>query len=159
MARKERTEEQRVYDEQVNQIVEKFRQSLRVALRRQGLSQREIQKRLGWGASFISQMFNGSKGLRLDAVLLMLYAAGLEPAVFFAEYFQWQGVPAPGEDAGAADGKRQRDLDQLRWTLDGVVQQLVASRLLDLEKLSEAVRTAAAMPVAPLGSGSQAAAT
>jgi len=56
-------------------------------MKRQKKTQREIQKKLGWGQSYISQLVNGEKSLRMDQLFTLLDALEVRPPAFFAELY------------------------------------------------------------------------
>ncbi len=57
-------------------------------IRQQGSTQVAIQKRLGWGRSYISQLLSQSKGMRYDQVLSILWVVEVEPSEFFFELYR-----------------------------------------------------------------------
>lgn len=56
-------------------------------MRRQKRTQLEIQEELGWGRSYISQLMNGQKSLRVDQLFTLLNALRVRPAEFFSELY------------------------------------------------------------------------
>ena len=68
---------------------------LRNRIRNRGFTQLDVQERLGWGKSYISQLLTKQKSLRLEQVLMILDVIGDKPADFWAEIFGTAGrVPA-----------------------------------------------------------------
>ncbi len=57
---------------------------LKVSLRILGISNREIARRLEMSPSYVSKLFSGSSPLRLDHLISVCRAAGMEPAEFFS---------------------------------------------------------------------------
>jgi transcriptional regulator with XRE-family HTH domain len=57
---------------------------LKVSLRILGISNREIARRLEMSPSYVSKLFSGSSPLRVDHLVAVCRAAGMEPAEFFA---------------------------------------------------------------------------
>jgi transcriptional regulator with XRE-family HTH domain len=57
---------------------------LKVSLRILGVSNREIARRLEMSPSYVSKLFSGASPLRLDHLVQVCRAAGMEPAEFFA---------------------------------------------------------------------------
>lgn len=57
---------------------------LKVSLRILGISNREVARRLEMSPSYVSKLFSGSSPLRLDHLISVCRAAGMEPAEFFA---------------------------------------------------------------------------
>jgi len=64
--------------------LEKLRFLLRHLIAESGWTQTEIQRRCGWGSGALSQMLNGRKSLRVDAVLSLLDVLDVDPGRFFA---------------------------------------------------------------------------
>ena len=62
---------------------------LRFKMQERGFTQLTVQDRLGWGRSYISQLFTKQKGLRVDQVLRILDVIGVEPAEFYVELYLW----------------------------------------------------------------------
>jgi transcriptional regulator with XRE-family HTH domain len=57
---------------------------LKVSLRILGISNREIARRMEMSPSYVSKLFSGVSPLRLDHLVQICRAAGMEPAEFFA---------------------------------------------------------------------------
>jgi transcriptional regulator with XRE-family HTH domain len=57
---------------------------LKVSLRILGISNREIARRLEMSPSYVSKLFSGASPLRVDHLISVCRAAGMEPAEFFA---------------------------------------------------------------------------
>jgi transcriptional regulator with XRE-family HTH domain len=57
---------------------------LKVSLRILGISNREVARRLGMSPSYVSKLFSGASPLRVDHLISVCRAAGMEPAEFFA---------------------------------------------------------------------------
>ncbi len=72
---------------------------LREKIRERGFTQLEIQEALGWGKSYISQLFRRQKPLRAEQTLLILSVIGVEPGEFFAELFSYSRVYVPARSA------------------------------------------------------------
>lgn len=82
-------------------------------MRRQKKTQLEIQEKLGWGRSYISQLMTSQKSLRLDQLFTLLDALEVRPPVFFAELY---GLEPPAEVARLEEvvdlAQRIQDLSQ-----------------------------------------------
>lgn len=128
---------------------------LRNRIRERGFTQLEVQKQLGWGRSYISQLLTKQKALRVEQVLLILQVVGADPGSFFAELFPPQdieGLPAVG--CQALDGsslaepaeiydravRERQSLVELRSLVHGLVGLLADKELIDLDDLTRAVR-------------------
>lgn len=57
---------------------------LKVSLKILGITNREVARRMEMSPSYISKLFSGSSELRLDHVIRICRAAGMEPAEFFS---------------------------------------------------------------------------
>lgn len=56
---------------------------LRTAMRLLGLSNREVERRMGLSPSYLSRLFGGTIELKVEHVLAISKAIGLDPAEFF----------------------------------------------------------------------------
>ena len=65
---------------------------LKVSLRILGISNREIARRLEMSPSYVSKLFSGSSPLRLDHLVAVCRAAGMEPGEFFALAYPFQAT-------------------------------------------------------------------
>jgi transcriptional regulator with XRE-family HTH domain len=72
---------------EVEREVARLLQLLRTKIHENGFTQVEIQKRLGWGSSYVSQLLRRAKTLRLDQALAILGVLGVGPAEFYAELY------------------------------------------------------------------------
>jgi transcriptional regulator with XRE-family HTH domain len=63
--------------------VERLMTVLRTASRLLGLTNREIERRLGLSPSYLSRLFGGYIELKMEHVLAIARAIGLQPAEFF----------------------------------------------------------------------------
>jgi transcriptional regulator with XRE-family HTH domain len=57
---------------------------LKVSLKILGITNREIARRLEMSPSYVSKLLSGASELRLDHVVRICRAAGIEPAEFFS---------------------------------------------------------------------------
>ena len=78
---------------------------LRNKIRERGYTQLEVQAALGWGRSYISQLFTRQKNLKVEQVLLMLQVIGVDPAEFYGELYSlsWVGVGQTPSTRNAPD--------------------------------------------------------
>ncbi len=72
---------------QISTQVTELARGLTDKITKQGFTQEQVQRKLGWGRSYISQLRNGQKSLRVDQVLKILLVIGIEPREFCAEIF------------------------------------------------------------------------
>ncbi len=54
---------------------------------KQDFTQEQVQRKLGWGRTYISQLRTGQKSLRVNQILKILLVIGIEPREFCAEIF------------------------------------------------------------------------
>ncbi len=75
---------------------------LRETIRRRGFTHHEIQNELGWGRSYISQLFTKQKSTRFEQLFQILEVIDVEPADFFAELYGL-ALPTPTVGTDTAD--------------------------------------------------------
>lgn len=63
--------------------IERILTVLRTSMRILGVTNREIEKRLGVSVGYLSRLFHGSVELKVEHVLAITQAIGLHPAEFF----------------------------------------------------------------------------
>ncbi|HEX4964612.1 MAG TPA: helix-turn-helix transcriptional regulator [Thermoanaerobaculia bacterium] len=68
---------------------------LKVSLKILGITNREVARRLEMSPSYISKLLSGASELRLDHVVRICRAAGVEPAEFFALAYPRQLTSSP----------------------------------------------------------------
>jgi transcriptional regulator with XRE-family HTH domain len=78
---------------------------VKVCLRILGVSNRELARRLGMSPSYVSKLLSGSSELRLDHLIRICKAIGLEPGELFA-------LAYPARPGTTATGARLRSLLQ-----------------------------------------------
>ncbi len=101
---------------------------LRNKIREKGFTQLEVQAVLGWGRSYISQLFTGTKKLRIEQVLLILNVIEVDPAQFFGELYD---LPGPGrQDLGAPEARLPIELERAQSQLKAMVQLLLDKRII-----------------------------
>lgn len=61
---------------------------LRHVIREQEWTQRRVQYMMGWGTTYISQIFRGQKAVRITQILSILEAIGVEPKEFYQELYR-----------------------------------------------------------------------
>jgi transcriptional regulator with XRE-family HTH domain len=82
---------------------------VKVCLRILGISNRELARRLGMSPSYVSKLLSGSSELRLDHLVRICKATGLDPGELFA-------LAYPGGPILTETGSRLRALLQLSTT-------------------------------------------
>jgi transcriptional regulator with XRE-family HTH domain len=63
--------------------IERILTVLRTSMRILGVTNREIERRLGVSVGYLSRLFHGSVELKMEHILLITQAIGLHPAEFF----------------------------------------------------------------------------
>ncbi|MDP9120910.1 MAG: hypothetical protein M3O15_05990 [Acidobacteriota bacterium] len=99
-----------------------------------GVSRREVDRRLGWGENYLSQLLRGNVELKVCQLFDVLGATGLSERDFFADLFPVAAPPSraatapyPAADASPSGSRRSRD-DQIEEALRVLVQEAVAGR-------------------------------
>jgi transcriptional regulator with XRE-family HTH domain len=88
--------------------VERLLMVLRTAIRLLGLTNREIERRLGLTPSYLGRLFGGSIELKVEHVLAISRAIGLEPAEFFE--LAYPRRPDPPTESARTIRKLLRDM-------------------------------------------------
>lgn len=71
----------------VSRDIDTILSALRRSIQNRGFTQQEVQTALGWGRTYISQLFRKQKILRVEQVLSILHVIGVRPRTFFAEIY------------------------------------------------------------------------
>ncbi|HEX6901596.1 MAG TPA: helix-turn-helix transcriptional regulator [Thermoanaerobaculia bacterium] len=74
--------------------VERLIKILRTAMRVLGVTNREIERKLGQSPSYLSRVFSGGIELKAEHLILIPRAMGLEPAEFFQLAYPRRTEPA-----------------------------------------------------------------
>ncbi|HEX7183299.1 MAG TPA: helix-turn-helix transcriptional regulator [Thermoanaerobaculia bacterium] len=85
-------------DPRDKEAIERLIRKLTTAMRVLGVSNREVERRIGLSPSYLSRLFNGLIELRVEHVLAISRAIGLSPGELFALAYPQQGEP-PSEAA------------------------------------------------------------
>jgi len=117
---------------------------LRVCLKVLGVTNREVARRMGMSPSYVSKLFSGSSEMRLDHVIRVCRAAGLEPAEFFSLAYPRQ--PSHGTTAAAK-------LRELLQTFQPPPPPQKPADALDEAKLEEMLKATLERMVRGAGSG------
>ncbi len=81
----------------VQKEVDRMLKLLREKIRDQGFTQLKVQEALGWGRTYISQLFRKQKSLRFDQILSIIDVVGIPADEFFAEFY---GLSHPEAEGG-----------------------------------------------------------
>ena len=122
---------------------------LRNKIRERNLTQLQVQDRLGWGRSYISQLLTKQKSLRVEQVLRILDVIGVSTTEFFGELFYYQptypaaaggaaATAAPGAAAAAPESSYRELSDLLR----GLLRVLIERKVIEPDDLQAAMRAA-----------------
>jgi transcriptional regulator with XRE-family HTH domain len=68
---------------------------VKVSLRILGVSNRELARRLEMSPSYVSKLLSGASELRLDHLIRICKATGLDPGEFFALAYPVRSSPTP----------------------------------------------------------------
>lgn len=136
---------------------------LRNKIRERGFTQLEVQEALSWGRSYISQLLTKQKSLRVEQVLLILGVIGVSPQEFFGELYNIgpaavqageYAAPMPGRapynvsavaemaDREGFAGDFVRSFREVRSLLRGLLRLMVDKKVIAVEELDAAVRSA-----------------
>lgn len=66
---------------------------LESVVRMDGMSARQLEEKLGYGAGTVNRLFSGKIELKLRHILLILEVIGIPPSQFFREVFPEDGRP------------------------------------------------------------------
>ena len=152
----------------VEKEIDRILTLLRNKIREQGFTQLEVQDKLEWGRSYISQLVTKQKSLRVEQLLMILETIGVEPQEFYVELYQLQTSDPRHQplefDVGAeigrilgtalvVDGRTPddgaagpeaflTDYRTLRAMLRGLVQLLVEKEVVSTEEIIAATKAA-----------------
>jgi transcriptional regulator with XRE-family HTH domain len=92
----------------MNSEVERLLTVFRTAMRILGITNRDVEKKLGVSPSYLSRLFSGTIELKVEHVMELVAAIGLEPAEFF--HLAYPRLPEPGSDSAQRLRQTLRDL-------------------------------------------------
>lgn len=129
----------------VENEVDRMLKLLREKIRDKGYTQLKVQEALGWGRTYISQLFRKQKSLRFDQILHILNIIGVDPGLFFAEYYDLEH-PGIEEDAHIIRRRLRRygvpevpgAADEVRALVTSLTELLVKKKVLTPEEAAEA---------------------
>ncbi len=90
--------------QQVAHDIDRCLQLIRTKMEQLDYTQENVQTQLSWGRTYISQLLNKQKKLRLEQILAILQTIGVDRREFFAELFQLE--------YGLDGAREQQDLDR-----------------------------------------------
>ncbi len=131
---------------QVDREIDRYLALLRDRIHQKGFTQNDIQDVFGWGRGYISQLLTKQKKLRVEQLLLMLNVIDVDPADFFAEFYDLRGAPQAHwspRDAGKPENLRTQ-IRQLETQLQALVKLLLERRIITSSDLRAAEQEAMA---------------
>ncbi len=119
---------------------------LRSKIRERGYTQLEVQERLGWGRSYITQLLSKQKTLRFDQVFSILGVIGVDPSEFFAELNAGpRRPPTRRRQAPVSSGATpEKELADLSALLQGLAKLLIEKKVITATELSTTIQLAEA---------------
>jgi transcriptional regulator with XRE-family HTH domain len=88
----------RVFEEEADREAQEWGHRLRLYITERGRSQRSVERQLGWGAGYLSQLLRPEPPhLKVKHVLAVLRALEVPPAAFFAGLYDLR-LPEPADD-------------------------------------------------------------
>ncbi len=108
--------------------------ALRRAIRREGLSYSEVERRVGMGKDYLRQLLSGRVDLKIKHVLAVLTAIRVSPADFFAEVF---GPPTVGMVSRSTGYSFQPEFPSYLFGVQNAALWFLARKLRDKGVLSE----------------------
>ncbi len=122
----------------VDQDLDRVLTLLKARMRDRGYTQLEVQEHLGWGRSYISQLVNRDKSIRVDQLLAILNVIGVKAEDFWAEIYRSGAFGRPIRARRA--GTLHEDLRRTRRLLDEFVTVLTRKGLITADELDGATR-------------------
>lgn len=130
----------------VEKEVDRMLKLLREKIRDKGFTQLKVQEALGWGRTYISQLFRKQKSLRFDQILHILEVIEIDAGLFFAEFYAL-AHPELDEDDRRYDRRALRyarpqsatspEIEELREMVDAMTRLLIQKGFLDSTELDE----------------------
>jgi transcriptional regulator with XRE-family HTH domain len=132
----------------VEKEVDRMLKLLREKIRDKGFTQLKVQEALGWGRTYISQLFRKQKSLRFDQILFILQVIEIDAGLFFAEFY---ALPHPelDEEDRRYDRRALRyarpatpspEIEDLREMVDAMTRLLIQKGFLDPTELDDAFK-------------------
>jgi transcriptional regulator with XRE-family HTH domain len=107
--------------------VDRVKARMKHAILQAGYSQKEVERRLGWGEGYISQILRGKVAFKLKHCFAVLAVIGVAPGDFFRELFR----EPPGQEGappGLALSSPALARPQLRDEVETIVRELLVER-------------------------------
>jgi transcriptional regulator with XRE-family HTH domain len=115
----------RRFEEEADREAQEWGHRLRLYITERGRSQRSVERQLGWGAGYLSQLLRPEPPhLKVKHVLAILWALEVPPAAFFAGLYDLR-LPEPADDLRHMS---RRDLQTfITHTLRGEFARMIGS--------------------------------
>src|SRR5947199_10833567 len=94
--------------------VRRVAEALREAIRRGKSAQRQVERALGQGKGYLSQLFGGNVDLKVKHVFAILAVLGVEPDEFFLDLYDRSDPVGSVRGLVARARVHQQELDELR---------------------------------------------
>ena len=107
--------------------LEHVRELLKRTIARAGFSQKEVERRLGWGDGYISQILRGKVVFKLKHCFAILAVIGVPSDDFFAELYTPSALPASAQ-APPAPMLALGSEAALREQVEEIVREVLARR-------------------------------
>ena len=130
----------------VEKEVDRMLKLLREKIRDQGYTQLKVQEALGWGRTYISQLFRKQKSLRFDQILQILEVIEIDAVSFFSEFYNLSngeiigrsvyGIPSGIAAVGTPEGNTVPPYRRI----SAIVRLLVDKGLIEEEEYEQALR-------------------
>ena len=134
---------------EIENEVDRILKLLREKIRDQGFTQLRVQEALGWGRTYISQLFRKQKSLRFDQILQILHVIEIDPVEFFLEFYRLptrdiegllpvrygtRTIYLPTEDVESTHA-----VDDLHTMMSGLVQLLIQKNVIENDEYTAAI--------------------
>ena len=127
-------------DQQLDRILTR----LRDLIREQGFTQEQVQEQLGWGRSYLRQLWEKKKSLRVEQVVMILGAIGADGGAFWGGIYDLSEA-RPGVIASSEPGDVEAEVQRLGVLYEGLVNALRKQGLVSTEALATAIKKAGAL--------------
>jgi transcriptional regulator with XRE-family HTH domain len=90
----------------VSDDVKRLADFVRLKIRSTGHFQNAVERRLGWGEGYLSQLLRGNQDLKVKHVYAILRVIGVPPSEFFSQLAALEAY-SPSQPGGEAAGPRR----------------------------------------------------
>lgn len=128
----------------IDRDIERILALLRNLIQQQGFTQLEVQKALGWGRSYISQLLTRQKSLRAEQLLSVLDVIDVDPADFWGEIYRLDEIRPRRQTALFATADVGEEIQQLGMLFEGLVAVMKEKKLITTDDLATAIEKSGA---------------